>query len=201
MKSPRTLLSLVLFIPLAAILLTTFACLPVPIGDPEKSKVDPALVGIYQFQASDPADKNSTIAILKPWDDKTYILDYLTIETRNEKEDCQYQQFKCWLTTLAGKTFITCQLMDNRQFGIGDQDKKPVWPVLRIDKAPSGLELRMVNADSEFLKGRTTQEEFEASIKAHVSDNDLYGNPATFKKLGPEAAAFIEATLAKVGIR
>jgi hypothetical protein len=200
--NPRTVLAVALFIPLAAVLLVTSACLPVPVGNPETSKVDETLSGIYQLQNQNPADKDTALAILKPWDAKTYILDYVTTETKDNNENRQIQHFKCWLTTIAGKTFITCQPMDGIKPLLNVPDtEKPVWLVLRLNKVPSGLEILMVNPDSDFLKNLTKQEEFEAAIKAHAEDKGLYGEPATFKKLGKDDQALVEETLAKFNVK
>ena len=110
--NPRTLLAIALFVPFAAILLTFFACLPVPIGNPETSKIDEPLSGIYLLQPSKPDDKTVTLAILRPWDSKTYLLQYFT------EDEKKHLTFKCWLTAIAGKTFITCQPMDDVEQGL-----------------------------------------------------------------------------------
>jgi hypothetical protein len=194
----RTLLAVALFLPLAALLLATFACLPAPVGDPDKSQVDASLSGIYKGMPTDPADKSTELAILKPWDAKTYLLEYMTVDSQDNKETRQIQHYKAWLTTLSEKTFLTAQPMDDMSTLLGaESSDKPFWLVLRVDKVPAGLELRMVNPDSEFLKNVTKQEEFEAAIKAHVSDNALYGDTITFKKLGKDVQAQIEEVLAK----
>ncbi len=193
----RSMLGVALFVPLAAMLLATFACLPVPVGDPEQSKMDAALAGIYRGTPTDPADKTNTLALLRPWDAKTYLLEYVTVETKDGKEVRQMQHFKAWLTTIAEKTFLTAAPMDDLKFALGDDDKKPFWVVLRLDKVAAGLEVRMVNPDSEYLKGLTKREEFEAAIKAHVSDQPLYGDALTFKKLGKEDQPLIDEVLSK----
>ena len=193
----RTLLALALFLPLAAILLATFACLPAPVGDPEKSKVDESLAGIYKGMPADPTDKSTALAILKPWDAKTYLLQYMVVETKDNKETHELQHFKAWLTIIEGKTFLTAQPLDDPAALIGDTPDKPFWIVLRLDKVPTGLEVRMVNPDSEFMKNLTKQPEIEAAIKAHVSDNALYGDVLTFKKLAKADQPQIEEILGK----
>jgi hypothetical protein len=200
MKSAhRTCLSIALFTPLACLLLITFACLPAPVGDPEKSKIDENLAGIYQQVPQDPASKDVNLAILKPWDSRTYMLNYMVLGKQNDKETHELKHFKVWLTTIEGKTFLTAQPMDDLQFALGkdEQAAEPFWAVLRIDKVPSGLELRMLNRNSEFLKNLTKQAEIEAAIKAHVSDNDLYAEPVTFKKLDKSDRALIADVLSK----
>lgn len=194
----RTLLAVALFVPLAAVLLAIFACLPAPVGDPEKSQVDPSLSGIYKLTPPDPNDKSAELVILKPWDAKTYLLQYMTVDSKDNKETHQIQHFKAWLTTLNEKTFLTAQPLDDTASLIGaDTSDKPFWVVLRLDKVPSGLEIRMVSPDSEFMKNLTKQDEIEAAIKAHVSDNALYGDTATFKKLGKDDQPQIDEILSK----
>jgi hypothetical protein len=180
MKSTRrTLLSIALFVPLALVILMTFACLPVPVGNPETSKIDDTLSGFYQQVPKNADEKDLAIALLKPWDSRTYMLDYRVVGKDGDT------LFKAWLTPMADKTFITAEPIDTLK-DVLDKEKKPterVWVVFRVDKVAGGLELRMVNLGSDFLKNLKTQAEYEAAIKAHVSDNDLYVDPITFKKV------------------
>ncbi|HEY4330240.1 MAG TPA: hypothetical protein VGN88_10935 [Phycisphaerae bacterium] len=193
----RSLLAAGLMLPLAALLLVTFACLPVPIGDPEKSKVDPALAGIYKAIPKDTADKSSTLALLQAWDDKTYLLTYMSVQKGDKQDDLAINHFKGWLTTIEGKTFITLKPMDDPAPVIGDAPDKPFWVVLRLDKTATGMQAFMVNPDAEIFKGLTKQEEFEAAIKAHVSDKATYSDPLEFKKLGKDDKAMIDDVMSK----
>lgn len=193
----RTWISVGLFVPLAAILLATFACLPAPVGEPDKSKVDPALSGIYRLQVTDPEDKTSQIAMLRPWDDHCYLLEYITTGVKDGKEVRKMEHFKCWLTTLSDKTFLTAEPLDNQRFAWGDDGSQPVWVVLRLDKVEGGLEVRMVNPDGDFVKGLTKREELENAIKAHASDQPLYTDALTYKKLTKENQAVLDEALSK----
>jgi len=195
--STRTWLSIALFVPLAVILLGTFACLPVPIGDPAKSKIDPALTGVYRAVPANPADKVTELAILRPWDERTYLLEYLQSGIKDGKEVRQIQHFRAWITIIADKTFITAEPADDLRFAFGDDGSKPYWVVLRVDQVPGGLEVRMVKPDSEYLKNATKREDFEAAIKAHVSDVPLYTDTLSFKKLGKEDQAQVDEVLSK----
>ncbi len=76
MKSAnRTWLAVLLAIPLAVVLLATFACLP-PVGDPEKSKVDDSLNGAWLAVNRDATPNETVMALLRPWDGKTYFMQY-----------------------------------------------------------------------------------------------------------------------------
>ena len=196
-SSTRTLLGIGLFIPLAAALLATFACLPAPVGEPGKSSIDPGLTGIYRVVPTDPADKTVGMAFLRPWDDHAYLLEYANAGPKDGKESRQMQHFKAWLTTIADKTFLTAEPLDDLRYALGDDGSKPFWIVLRLDKVANGLEVRMITPDSEFIKGLTKREELEAAIKAHVSDQALYGDTLNFKKLGKADQGQIDELLSK----
>ena len=190
----RTFVSIALFLPLAAILLATFACLPAPVGDPETSKVDEALTGVYRG-----GDAQQTIlAVLRPWDAKTYLLTYMAVEKKDDKESHAEMHFKAWLTSLGGQTFLTAQPMDDLSDILHtDNPEKKYWAVFRLDKTPTGLVASMIKPDSDFVKGLDTRDQLEAAIKAHVNDKDLYGDPMTFKTLGKEDQPFIEEIMGK----
>lgn len=208
----RTVLGTLLFVPLAAVILATIACLPVPVGDPEKSKVDAALSGAYQQVSTDPADKDkTTVVILAPWDAHTYLLQYATSDTSTTPPTGDVTNFKAWLTDLGGATFLTAQPMNSVPGMPTDPGDQPFWAVFRLDGAKAAgqghpgktadvITARMVNNESPLFKDldkdHTTREAVEAIIKAHAGDDALYTDKGiTFKKLGPADAAMIEKTL------
>ena len=193
----RSILGVALFIPLAALLLATFACLPVPVGDPEQAKIDDALVGGWRRMPTDAADKGMSVVLLRPWDTHTYLLQYVDVETKEDKESRQMVPMKAWLTTIGGATFLCAQPMDDLRYIIGDDGQKPYWVVIRLDKTAAGIDIRMVQPDSTFVKGLTKREEVEAAIKAHVNDDALYGNTTSFKKLTKDDVALLETLMAK----
>jgi hypothetical protein len=192
----RTYLAIALFVPLAAILLATFACLPAPVGDPEQAKVDDALVGAYRAVPKEADNKSSVLAILRPWDGRTYLLEYYMVDKKDDKEERQVTHFKAWLTTLGGKTFICAEPKEDFKF-LGDDGDKPFWVVMRLEKTATGLDAMLVNPDSEYVKGMTKREELEGAIKAHASDQALYGETMNFKKLTKEDQPFIDEVLTR----
>lgn len=199
----RTLLGIALFLPLAAVLLATFACLPAPVGDPDASRLDDTLTGAWQGVPKSPDNKDVGLALLQPWDARTYLVRYFAIEQKDGKEDRNMALFKGWLTTLGNATFLTAQPMDGLQFGpAGEGPVKRYWVVMRIDRnaAAGTLEMRMVSPESEVLKGKETREAIEAAIKANPDDKSLYAESLTFKKLPKDEQLKLEDTLNKFGI-
>jgi len=129
-SSTRTWLGVALFVPLAAVLLATFACLPAPVGDPETSKVDESLVGAWQAAQKDPSDEVIT-AVMQPWDAKTYYLSYYSLKKKDGAEEKSMMHFKAWVTTLGTATFLTAQPLDDMSFAVGEKNDKPFWVVMR----------------------------------------------------------------------
>ena len=192
----RTFLGLGLFVPIAMLFFAMFACLPAPIGDPEKSKVDESLTGAWQSVPKNADDKDKMYALIQPWDGKTYFLQYVDAKDP-EKPGCL--NFKAWLTTIAGAKFIVCQPLYDLRFAFKPTaDDKQIWPTFRIDKTAEGINIRMVKADG-LLQDKTTREQIEAVIKDHVNEDALYGDALTFKKLSDADRATIEDVLKKLG--
>jgi len=205
----RTWLGIALFVPLAAILLATFACLPLPLGDPEKAKVDDKLVGTFQAVNTDAGE--TVVAILRPWDTHTYYVTWIDTDKKDNKEETKVMHFKAWLTDIGGATFLVAQPLEAdevAQYISGDKTVR-VWPTFRIEKTKVGLDARMVDSSSEILKalvdgvkdGKTNPVDIEAAIKAHVDDKALYmDKPISFKKLSQEDQKSLEETLKRANL-
>ncbi len=54
-------------------LLGLSACLPVPLGDPAKSKADSRFFGVWEWR-----DSRAHRAVIRPWDEHTLIVDILS---------------------------------------------------------------------------------------------------------------------------
>jgi hypothetical protein len=97
---PRVLIAVVL-----TALLTLASCLPVPLGDPDKSKVDARFNGVWEWRDNGKIE----IAVFQPYDEKTFIVDVMTGEPGEGTaiKPLQRDIFKGWLTTVKGETFLT----------------------------------------------------------------------------------------------
>src|SRR5689334_9692340 len=90
---------------LAAGLLGLASCLPVSLGDPDKSKVDARLNGVWEWRDNGKIE----LAIFQPYDERTYFVDVLTGEAGDAGaiKPLQRDIYKAWLTSVKGETFIT----------------------------------------------------------------------------------------------
>lgn len=200
-SSTRTWLGLALFLPLAAVLLATFACLPAPVGDPEASKIDSSLVAAWQGVPQNPEDKDITLMLVQPWDARTYLLRFLAQETEDGKPAYKYHAYKAWLTTFGNATYLTAEPLDDLRFGpASSPEDKKLWMVFRLDKDATTIKLRMVKGDSDLMKEKTTRAEIEAVLKANPDNDTLFAESLSFKKLPKDDQLKLAETLKKFGI-
>jgi hypothetical protein len=199
----RTRLGIALFVPLAAALLATFACLPAPVGDPETARLDDSLVGIWKGVPKTADNKDEGYALLRPWDNHTYLMRYFVAETKDGQEKRNALTYKAWLTPINNATFLTAQPMDDVHFGpAAAPDDKRYWVVFRVDRNADGsIDARMVAPDSDLIKEKTTRADIEAVIKAHLEEKSLYtSEPLTFKKLSKDDQLKFEENLKKFNV-
>jgi len=189
---------MLLIIPIFAGLL---ACMPVPIGDPERSRIDPDLTGIWAVLAEEDASSEAVFYIFEPYDKRTWLVsgiaiqdgdlididkyDFSTYEgfenlASNGKisSDALYADgvvlYKAWLTKLAGERFFTWEPKGKVDALTEDPE---VWMVFHVAKeGENTLLLRMVDGDSDpFQDIEKSRRAFERVLKKHVKDPVIYG--------------------------
>jgi hypothetical protein len=192
----RTVLGLALFVPVAAVLLSLFACLPAPVGDPEKSTVDAKLTGAW-IGASEKSD-DRWIALLRPWDRHTWYLVYLNTKKDGEGKGAGHMHFKAWLTRLGGATFITAEPLETLDYAFppaaGEKAEKH-WIVGRVDIKDDALTFRLIDLNSWIVKDLKTREKLEDAIKAQVDNKELYGDITTFQRITADKANLVNDAL------
>ena len=90
-----------------AALLSVGGCVGVPLGDPAKSTADSRLFGVWEWR-----DGHINRAVVRPWDQRTYVIDVLTGDPTGDGTAIAPRErnvFKAWLTDVAGQTFLTMQ--------------------------------------------------------------------------------------------
>ena len=157
---------------LTAILIIPFvigllACIPVPIGDPEKSRVDDEITGIWYVREGEDAYVN----LFEPYDKRTWLVTKIELEIefdewcdepgnepegydeimaalRDLGEDClgkgDQASYKAWTKTLGDTTFMTWEMKGGLD---EDHGFHPLlWLGYKIEKAgPDEFTLRMIN--------------------------------------------------------
>ncbi len=197
--SPRSLVLMLVSLPIAAVILGIMACLPVPVGDPETSKVDAKFTGAWLLPnpGDNKDDENKRqLYVVAPWDSRTYLVRFFEYEEKDGKiEAGKSGSYKAWLTPIAGQTFVT---LDPKPIGrdLGTTtEHDPFFVVGKLTTVENGLELLLTDPDKGLLKDVKTREQAEGIIKDHVSDPEIFAKgPMKFQKLDADKTkAVLEA--------
>ncbi len=177
------------------------ACLPVPVGDPERSEIDNDMSGVY----ADWTDTGS-FTIFEPFDTRTWLVTDLTIGRQpGAREGCDEQVvpdnfaafmaridaegvgcfagtklevYKAWRSKQGRGWFLT---LEPKALLVPDEGTEDVfdaglWIVYRIeDQDAGGLSLRRIDADFDGFDGiKETRRAFEKVIRKHIDSDELY---------------------------
>jgi hypothetical protein len=184
LKAGSPLVALVTVAPLIVVILWLTACVKHPVGDPEKSKVDPAYSGVWLERE---INRDRSLLFLRPYDARTYFANIFTYGSDGDGlKPMQRINCKAWLTPIGGATFLTLEPLNCEHFaGLGD---KPPYLVAKVSLADGALQLRLVNGDHEAVKNASDSQAFQAVIEKAVHSDALYGGEATvFKKADDKA--------------
>ena len=172
---------MLVIIPLFAGLL---ACMPVPVGDPERSRIDPGLNGIWVFESDD--DFSGMYQIL-PWDKRTWLMVGAELEAGDEFEGelpdiesaadfaatledlplgkegitaTSVVLYKAWLTKLGGQQFMTWEMT-----GFGNDDGRlppEYWYVFKLEKISADrYDLHMLNGEFDGFEDIPSPKDYE----------------------------------------
>ncbi|HEY8666596.1 MAG TPA: hypothetical protein VIL86_08030 [Tepidisphaeraceae bacterium] len=156
-------------------LLSLGSCLPVPLGDPATSKVDPALRGYWLNQERG----ESMLALIAPFDERTYVIDSVS----NDKAG--HLICKAWRTEIKGKVFLTLQSISN----LADPNEKAEYPTFRLDLKDNQLEATMLKREFKGFKDVQDAASLAKVVSEHVNDPEMYDDVLTFQKLDPKKSA------------
>jgi hypothetical protein len=146
------------------------ACLPVPLGDPAKSKADSRFFGVWEWR-----DARVNRAIIRPWDDRTFIVDVLTgdfLEDGNIKPR-ERNVFKGWLTELKGQTFLTLQPIETTGMLNGDS-RQAYYIVARVKLEGTTLTAMALDPEFKKLKEARDRDALEMIVADNIDDPKLF---------------------------
>jgi len=187
------------------------ACMPVPIGDPERSRIDPEITGAWVWLNKD----DSSFFVFEPYDKRTWLLTGFGIEYGDRRDnDTAYDLtsyagltglienesigadgvtadeitlYKVWRTKLGGEWFMTWEpkgLFDNESF------VPELWYVFRVDRSDEKtLELTMLDGDL-FDGVEETRRAYERVIKKNARNPELYDDEETIRLLRVDTEHF-----------
>lgn len=177
-----------------ALALGLAGCLPIPLGDPETSKVDAGLVGVWILKGGE-NDTPELLAVQK-YDARTYLVTDMKYAKRPGGGYVSKGQFdaKAWLTPVAGETFITGEFKEPKSL-VEATDK--AYYVAKLTR--HGDEVKLQAVDEQFIKDAnvTKPAELTKVITDNLKNPKLYeADATTFVKAGPDKAEELKAVFA-----
>lgn len=191
-------LMMLVIIPVFAGLL---ACMPeyVPLGNPERARVDPELTGIWWVDSSD--ELIGQVLVLQPWDKRTWLVLSIGFDDQSYGEfhddalseyenfiamlaheefdgdnlDVAWFIYKGWFVRLGGETFFTWEMR-----GVPEDEEGSLepwwWYDFRVEnRSADRLELRMIDPGFPLLKeAPSTQKAWEKVIRKHADNEAMY---------------------------
>ena len=173
----RSLTGLLLAVVLVPVIVGLIACLPVPLGDPEKSRIDAELGGAWLRQSHD-----TILVLLEPWDKRSWLLtSYEFNFTKCAAEGVEFDEedlpgyadivtefhalgtncvtgefseiYRAWHVDLGGKQFMTWEPK-----GVFDEThgfEPEFWIGLRLEKASvDELTFRVIDIESPLFENK-----------------------------------------------
>ena len=164
------------------------SCLPAPLGDPSKSRVDPALKGCWINEDGDDA----IMAIVAPFDEHVYCVDVITLKRHDGAWALQNSRaHRAWLTDVKGHSFITLEpVLHMVDPALTDSDA--TYMVARVKASGETIAFEMVAAPKDTAVA--SPEQFAKALGEKM--DAMVTEAKTFRKLKPDAAkdkAFFDA--------
>ena len=180
------------------------ACMPewVPLGDPEKSRIDPELTGIWHVGNSE-EPLLGQFMFFQPWDKRTWLVTNVAFEVDTNEEICDcdlsdYEQliefiedenfdeedfgiaaisYKGWLAKVGGERFLMLEWRGLPNDSGKEITYDPFWLMdLRVDKTGDGkVELQLIDPEFEPLSDAPkTRRGWEKVVRKHIDNPELY---------------------------
>ena len=198
------------------VIIGLLACLPVPIGNPERSRIDPDITGVWAWLD---AAEGVGFYTFEPFDKRTWLLSGIGIEEGREADLGDYAissygdfarfvdevpvgddgatttevaLYKAWRTKLGGEWFMTWEPK-----AVYDEDGfvPDAWLVFRLERPdPDTLDLYMVDGDAEVFKDvEKTRRAYERVLRKNVHDENVYSeDPIRLVRVRAEQLDFFE---------
>lgn len=158
---------------MAAGLLGLASCLPVQLGDPDKSKVDPAFNGVWEWRDGSKIE----LAVFQRYDDRTYVVDVLSGEAGegDAVKPAQRDIYKGWLTSVKGETFLTLAPMES--VGALPGATPPKYLVAKVKIEGDALTAFGIDPEYKKLKDVGTPTALAQMISENMDDVKLFLKP------------------------
>ena len=175
-------------------LLTLASCLPVPLGDPDKSQVDSKLTGFWV----DTDDANSgTMYVIAPFDSHCYMVQSVPYEKKGDRYETKSSAWRAWVTDIKGTRFMTLQSAAHMADPTYPGDKS--YPTAKIVMVPGKLTFRGLDAGYTKFKELKDSGQLAQIIQENLDDPKMYVEAeTTLRRM--DAGKESDASLMKLAI-
>lgn len=218
----RSISGAMLMLVITPAIIGLLACMPVPIGDPERSRIDPDISGAWVLMEG---DSDASFYAFEPYDKRTWLLTSVPIEQGVAADLSGYEldsyadlaglienesvgkdgvtaskigMYKAWRTKLGGEWFMTWEPKGL----IGEDSFEPeIWFVFRMEKVDENtINLYLVNGEDEVFKEvEKTRRAYERVLKNNLNNEDVISDePIPMIRVQPEHRAFFEELAGEV---
>lgn len=190
---------------LALVLIPIFAgllaCMPVPIGDPERSRIDPELSGVWAVLQTEGSGGEAVFYIIEPYDKRTWLVTGGAMGEGDDSDLSNYDLtsyggfaelaatepvdensiyldkmavYKAWLKKLGGEIFMTWEPKIYLDDGIATPD---TWMVFRVEKVGRDkIRMHLLDGESDLFDDvEKTRRAYEKVIGKNAVNPELYG--------------------------
>ncbi|MBT8107864.1 MAG: hypothetical protein KJP17_06490 [Gammaproteobacteria bacterium] len=196
----RSICGATLMLVIIPILAGLLACIPVhvPLGNPERARVDPQMSGYWY--AGNPDEFMGAVLVMQPWDKRTWLVINVLVEIDEEDisgfdistydgmvallesgdadaDDLQIGAVvsKGWLSKFDGQRLMTLEIRSLPNESDGSLEPWAWWDYRVVEVTDTSLALQMVDDESEFLENVPgTQRDWEKIMRKHAKDDALY---------------------------
>lgn len=162
----RSTTGAILMLAIVPFVIGLLACMPVPIGNPERSRIDPELSGVWLVST----DGDEALYALEPWDKRTWLV---TGAAATVEDGLSIVVYKAWRSKHGGEWFMTWEPRINYD----NADFQPeMWLVFREEReGDSRLLLHMVNGEDDVFEGLdNTRRAYEKALRKNARNPDIY---------------------------
>jgi hypothetical protein len=205
----RSVTGLLMGVLLLPVLLGVLACfgLPVPIGDPERSQVDPSMSGVWVVSEEEDGSAFGGLVVLDPYDKRTWLMSMISIQEDAATDSTEpapsilesflaaardgelkieeVALFKSWLTDIGGTPFMTWEPLSPLTVSPGQKPEE--WWSYRVRKTSSDqFSLDGFDTSKDDMDEAVSSAEAEEIIRQNLEDPEFFMEILTFHRL-PES--------------
>jgi hypothetical protein len=151
------------------------SCVPVPLGDPEKSTVPKEYVGLWLW------DETNQVYLfdVQPFDSRACIVDWMVVDKKTGKADRRYL-VKAWTTDIKGTRFLSLKALRadaaNNPSQSGD-----ALTMGKLELKEGQLSLHLLKTDA--FKGIRTPAQLHKVLEKRHKEAAIYGGTLKMKRV------------------